>query len=204
MRELGVSAWAAGVALGAGVIGLVWAEPPPPAAAKPETAAAKRAGFPAAWVGHWRGPAQVIRPDGQTMEFTTELIVKPTDDPARWQWTIIYDGAAGKQERAYELIVRDAAKGRYAIDEKQGIVIESALIGDTMFSQFVVQGNRITTREKLEGAGTPAERISVEMITTLDGKPETSGGKEGIPEVHSHRPVSLQRASLTRVEEAKK
>jgi photosystem II stability/assembly factor-like uncharacterized protein len=127
-----------------------------------------------------------------------ELIIAPTDAADRWRWTIVYDGAAGRQERPYELLVRDAEKGRFAIDEKNSIVLETAFLDGGHYGQFVVQGNRITTFERLLDAGTPNERLLVELVTHRDGAAVASGGVGGVPEVASNAPVAVQRAVLRR------
>ena len=94
--------------------------------------------------------------------------------------------------------MRDAAKGEFAIDERNGIVIEARLLNGALYSHFLVQGTRITTREKLEGAGTKDERIEVEMLVTRDELAVVSGGVESVPEVRSWVPRSIQRATLRR------
>ncbi|MBL9148670.1 MAG: hypothetical protein JNM94_08255 [Phycisphaerae bacterium] len=164
-------------------------------AADPSTGAAS---FPESWFGHWKGDARAL--GGQVeMRFGMELIVGPGPGPDRFQWTIVYDGASGRQERPYELVVRDREKGLFAIDEKNGIVIESRFVDDTLFSLFEVEGTRIATRERLMGAGGNAESIEVEMVVTSVGDPAVSGGDGGAPEVRSWAPKSIQRATLRRV-----
>lgn len=164
-------------------------------------ATTKPASFPQSWFGHWRGEASAG--DGtRSQTFTTELIIAPTDTPDRFNWTLIYDGAAGRQERAYTLITKDAARGLYQIDENNGILLDARHIDGTQYSHFLVQGNRITTRERLEAAGTPNERIEVEMITTIDDKATSSGGRDDVPEVKSWAAAAIQKATLRRIASA--
>ncbi len=187
--------------------GLTHADEPPAVPEAPTAARAVapsptvvKAEFPRAWLGHWKGDATAG--DGvNSQKFTTELIVAATEKPDRYQWTLIYDGGAGRQERKYFLVVKDAAKGLYQIDEDNGIVLESRCFDGTLFSHFVVQGNRITTRERLEGAGTVDEHISVEMLATIDAQGVISGGKDDVPEVTSWSPISIQKAVLRRVKD---
>lgn len=169
------------------------------APAKPLAAPAKPASaFPDAWRGHWKGPSRVVGPAGTTLSFTMELVVEPTDTAGRWTWTVIYDGAAGRQVRPYHLVAVDAAKGAWKVDEGNGIEIAHQVLDGTLFAQFAVGGARITTRERLEGAGTPDERLEVEMMTTRDGDATASGGAGTIPIVQSWSPRSLQTATLRR------
>jgi len=155
--------------------------------------------FPTSWIGAWKGPASLVTPGRDDHEFRMELIVAATDDPTRYAWTIVYAETNGqRQERKYELIVRDAANEQYAVDEKNGIIIPSTLLDGTLYSSFEVQGTRVNTRMKLESPGTDEQRITVEMISGSVQSTESSGGKDGVPEVLSVIPRSLQRATLTR------
>jgi photosystem II stability/assembly factor-like uncharacterized protein len=156
------------------------------------------ADFPESWFGQWAGDARVVG-GASDMRFRMELIVGPGPSADRYQWTIVYDGAAGRQERRYELLVRDRAKGLYAIDEKNGIVIESRFLDGALHGLFEVEGTRIATRESLVGLGGNAEAIEVEMVVTSVGDPSVSGGDGGAPEVRSWAPKSIQRATLRRV-----
>lgn len=167
-------------------------------AEKSAVKAADQPTFPASWIGHWRGDAATGNAQ-RSQKFTMEMIIAPTDKPDRFTWTIIYAGEAGRQERAYSLIVKDAAKGVYAIDENQGIVLDASLLDGGLYTHFEVQGYRTVTRTKLENAGTADEHISVEMLTTVDGDATTTGNAGGVPAVRSWLPVSLQRAKLRRV-----
>lgn len=170
----------------------------PPAATPQPPRPAAAPTFPDTWIGHWKGDA-TVGTDERSQKFTMELKVAATSKPDRYSWTIIYDGATGRQERPYTLIVKDAAKGLYTIDENNGILIDARTIGGTLYSHFAVQGNRITTRQRLESPGTPAEHISVEMITTRDDSAAISGGKDATTKVESWTPLSLQQAKLNRV-----
>lgn len=179
------------------------AQPESPTASRASSSKATTAApvFPASWLGHWKGDATAG--DGvNAQKFTTELIIAATDKPDRWKWTLIYDGSAGRQERKYFLLAKDAAKGLYQIDEDNGIVLESRFMDGTFYSHFLVQGNRITTRERLEAFGTPDEHVSVEMVTTIDAQAITTGGKADAPEVTTWSPVGIQKATLRRVNAA--
>lgn len=158
------------------------------------------ASFPQTWAGHWKGDAELVRAGGANIAFKMELIVKPTDDPARWTWTIVYDGAAGRQERAYELVVKDAATGSFQIDERNGIVLEARLLGGTLYSTFEVQGTRLHTRERIEDAGTDRARLIVEITTWQAAVAQETGGGDA-PPVQTWAVSSLQRATLRPVAE---
>lgn len=174
-----------------------------------ETTSAAPARFPADWLGHWSGPATLFSAAGERA-FLMELVIAPTDDPARFTWTIIYDAPSAtkrdpgapptRQERPYALIINDAANGEFTIDEGNSIRLPARLLGGTLWSLFTIQGSRLTASYELRDRGTPSERLVVEIVSSQDGKNEIStGGEGGVPPVTGITPSSLQRAVMTRV-----
>lgn len=162
--------------------------PPPPASGP--------ASFPSDWIGDWAGPAHLIWPDGRRREFAMELHIAPTADPKRYTWTVVYAEGEQRQERLYELVVVDAAEGRYEIDEKNGIRLATTLIAGTLRAAFTVQGVQVVTCERLER--TPSgERLLSEMLSFDARDPAATGGGE-VPPVTVIRPSTLQEAVLVR------
>lgn len=164
------------------------ADPAAPKAAEP--------GFPDSWIGHWAGDATLNSPKGVAMRFTMELKVAKTDDPTKYEWTIIYDDGKNRQERPYQLIVKDAANGAYEIDEKNGIVLPCTLIGGALYSAFDLEGVRLVSRDQLVG-----DAIETEIITLSTKQMVSTGGKADDPEaqvppVNGVPVVSVQRAVL--------
>lgn len=164
--------------------------------------------FPSDWFGTWSGPAEVARPansasvaQGDKLQLTMGLVIGPTSDPNRFTWTVIYEHSGEKHERKYELVVVDAARGQYEIDEKNSITLPTTLIGGTLRSTYIVEGVQVITCERLER--TPSgPRIVSEMLSVDTTSPRKTGGQgEGtgkIPEVTIFSPRALQRAVLTR------
>lgn len=180
--------------------------------------AASRTPITALLQGHWAGTMHLDQPGGGSQEFWMELIVKPIEadgkmpDPAapkagdRFTWTIIYarakDSAEGRQERPYELVVVDPAKGRYDIDEKSSIVIPMTHLGPALASTFSVGETRlIATYELGETAidGEPSATLDVRIFTHPDTPGDATGGKDGVPEVKVWVPGSLQRARMAKL-----
>lgn len=161
--------------------------------------AAKPARFPEDWLGSWAGEVTPYSAGGAKDRFGMRLDIGRTDDPSRFDWTITYSGSAGTQVRAYSLLVRDAAMGRYAIDERNGIVLEQQMLGDAFYSWFDVGGTRLCVRERLVRAH-GAEHIEVEIASARD-RDATATGPDG--EVSCRPLVSVQRASLERVQRAR-
>jgi hypothetical protein len=94
------------------------------------------------------------------------------------------------------LIVKDATKGLYEIDEKNGIVLPTTLIGGNLYSAFDLEGVRLVSRDQLVG-----DAIETEIITMSTKQLVETGGKVGDPEAQvppvTGVPVmSVQRATL--------
>jgi len=153
--------------------------------------------FPQSWTGTWRGPCAYVPADAMAKprQFEMELMVQPTADPSRYTWKIIYVEGAKRQERPYELVVVDAAAGRFAIDEKNSIVIESRFIDGALFGQFVVGTSVITASYRRDG-----DRMVMELLTT-DVKGAAVTGGNDVPQVQTHPVMGLQRAILERLPE---
>lgn len=154
--------------------------------------------FPQSWAGQWRGDVEVQGADFG--KFSMELVIAPTSDANTWDWKIIYDGQAGRQERPYALIVKDASKGLYEIDERNGIVLPQRLMGGVLRSQFEVMGSRIDASYELAGAGTADERIVCELVSYRSDQSVTTGGKDNVPEVQGWTPTTVQRVVMRRVD----
>lgn len=154
------------------------------------------------WLGRWTGPATLHHPGRAevSQSFAMELRIAATDDPASFDWTIVYitpgtgDAPAQRQERAYRLVALDAAAGRFEIDERNGIVIPATLMGSAFYSCFTVQGSQITASYRL----TPEAKIELELVTTDALRPSTTGDQDGVPPVVVLQPKAVQRAVLVR------
>ena len=153
--------------------------------------------FPAAWQGEWTGTLEIIYSTGKVQELPMELHILPIDTSENFSWTIIYgeDREAGK--RSYELVTLDAAKGLYAIDEKNSIQMEAYLLGGKFYQWFEVNGSLITTATWLDGEDLAWELVSgsIEPVSATGGQ-EVNGEK--IPTVKTFPVKTLQRARLTR------
>ena len=153
--------------------------------------------FPADWCGRWTGSLATLG-DSKLAPVTMTLEIAPIAD-GRWSWTITYDGEFGRQVRPYELLAIDAAAGRFAVDERNGIVIPMRFLEGTLYSTFEVMGSRIEVRETLVGSGGSAA-IAIEMATIPVAEPTVTGGnaEQSIPEVRSWTPRTVQRGRLLR------
>lgn len=160
--------------------------------------AAGQAGFPADWQGHWQGRLEIFNASGKVQEIPMELHLLPMDTSANYTFTIIYgeDKEAGK--RPYELVVLDAGKGRYLIDEKNTIKMEAYLVGGKLVQWFEVEGSLLYSSLELVGG----EQLVWEILAGSSAPASSSGGTkvdgEDIPVVKAYPIGTLQKAVLRR------
>ena len=100
--------------------------------------------FPDAFFGTYSGTLHIhtIRGD---QEVPMEFRLLPTDSIGTYQYTLVYGAGDQRQERAYVLLEEDASKGQYAIDERNGIVLDNKVHDNKLYALFEVQGNLLTT-----------------------------------------------------------
>jgi len=178
------------------------------AAAVKSAATAK---FPEDWIGHWRGEASAGGPGNRpAANFIMELIVEPIErkspsDEPRWTWTIVYDGAQGRQERAYVLIEKDRQRGRYVIDEGNSIVLDAVHLQGGLYSHFALDQVELSSAYRLVNFASSDEGLTLETLTHQPGAGTKTGGgtfegtDQRVPEVTTFAPISLQRAEMKRV-----
>lgn len=149
--------------------------------------------FPAAWLGTWSGTATVTLPDGK-QPFKTEmtLTIEPLPDGDGVSWAIDYQKEKGV--RAYELLPDESQAGRYQLDEKNGIVIPNALVGDTIYSSFTVGKAQLITRTRRMGD----DALLFEIMTFPAIDSGSTGGIDDVPSVGTRELKSVQRAVLRR------
>ncbi|MCA9790355.1 MAG: hypothetical protein KC910_01115 [Candidatus Eremiobacteraeota bacterium] len=143
--------------------------------------------FPKAWVGNWQGSLHIQGGANDGAIVPMRLSIAPKG-PDRYSWTIQY---GDQPPRPYELLTVDSASGHYVVDEKNGILIDSFLVGDSLVSQFEVGSNRITARYRQSG-----DQLSVEMDTFSSQPLRRSGA--GNFTVDAFALESIQRANLAK------
>lgn len=99
--------------------------------------------FPDAFVGHWKGSLDVY--DGpKKVETVTYRLDVAVADSGRYSWVVSY-GDSGDDVRPYLLIPIDTAKGRWALDQQNGVVIDMfvnghkfSILTSTMFNASLI------------------------------------------------------------------
>ena len=163
------------------------------------TSAQDSLAFPESWIGVWTGELSINGPQGPVRTLPMELHILPLDTVDRFSWTIIYGEDKEAGARKYQLQVIDRAKGIYAVDELNSIVLESYYRPNKLFSRYLVGEIMILITNEVMGdtmifevvAG-GSEPVSITGDTTLvvDG--------EAIPEVRTYPIGATQKATLSR------
>lgn len=163
-------------------------------------ATARQAGLPASWDGVWKGATKLNWASGRVEEVAMELHVSPFAGGTAKSWKVVYVFADRREVREYEIRPAEGAgAGRLVIDEKNGLLIDNYLSGETLYSRFTVNGNLVTTRFELRG-----ESLEVELTMFDASKPRLTKLTGGNFEVASFSPKYVQRGTLRREPPARK
>ena len=89
--------------------------------------------FPEDFFGTYKGDLEITNPQGkQTIQM--EFHLRPTDISGTYDYIIVYIVNGNRQERNYNLLEKDKAKGLYQVDENNGILLDVKCINNTLFS----------------------------------------------------------------------
>jgi len=149
--------------------------------------------FPDAYFGHYKGDL-VIKNDAGTQQVPMQFILDKTSEAGVYEYVLIYGQNPTKNdERRYLLRVVDSAKGRYQVDEQNGIVLDAHQTGSSLKSVFEVQGSLLLTNMSFTADGF----MEFEIIMVKADTPTMTGGlSDEIPPVKSFPIQVLQRAIL--------
>lgn len=154
--------------------------------------------FPETWKGEYTGELKIYTGSGLQQSIPMELHILPIDSSTNYTWTIIYgeDKEAGKRD--YELMCLDKEKGLYKIDEKNSILIEAYLFGETLIQRFEVMGTLLEVKtEKIND-----NQLSWTITSGKKDKTGTTGDTvqegEEIPPVNAFSLSNMQKALLTK------
>lgn len=159
--------------------------------------------FPAAWVGHWSGTLEIFTATGKVQQLPMELHIHPLDTmPITYTYEIVYGEDKVTGARPYELVVVDAAKGLYLIDEKNSIKMEAYYLNGKLIQWFEVEGTLLYTTTELVNGELHWEIVSGSSLPVSTTGGTTTGsqkvGGEEIPPVKTYPVGAMQRAVLKR------
>lgn len=139
------------------------------------------------YLGIYKGKLSIFSEKGK-QEIDMEFHFVKTDTLGTYKYTLVYNN----QYRNYFLIEKDVLKGKYSIDENNGIELEASVFDNAIYSIFEVQGNLITTTEHFYDTYMDFEI----MMTKVLQKTTTGKGTEEIPEVQNYPVFVAQKARL--------
>jgi hypothetical protein len=126
--------------------------------------------FPENWLGKWEGKLHIQTSSAEN-EVDMSLEIIPLSGN-RWQWIIIYGSGNSKIERAYELIADDLNRGLFKLDEKNEIILDMLLSGNSFYSVFSVSPNLIFAEYRLENG-----KLYFKVISSDITNPNITGSK---------------------------
>ena len=147
------------------------------------------------WLGKWSGELFIFGQPGieKLSTIHMELHISETDSANVCNWRIIYKDSAS-DDRKYLLRTIDQAKGRYVIDEKDGILLEANLLGNALISRFDIGGSLLEAQYTLL-----EDRIVFEVTVSSVNPVSTSESQLVQGEVRSYTVTNYQRANLFKV-----
>jgi len=147
---------------------------------------------PEEWYGKWKGKLEILKegaPDVQDVDM--ELHISKTASKDTINFVIIYKSGTINQERKYNLIVYNAERGLFKLDENNGIILDMNYFGTGLYSTFEVQGILITSAYVLsEGA------IHFSVVSSNFMSPNESKSPEDNMLVKSFPVYALQKSIL--------
>lgn len=153
--------------------------------------------LPADWDGVWKGMTVIDKATGTPEQVAMELHVSAIPGSNSKSWKILYGTGPQQTTRNYEIAPVANQPNHFIIDEKNGLFIDNQLIGNVLYSSFLVNGNLVSTRFELK-----KDQILVE-ITMFDSNDarksklnQLLNGKE--LEVSAYRMKIVQHGVLTR------
>lgn len=164
----------------------------------PAAAPAPTAPFPESWVGHWEGTLTTLTPpDSARNRIPISLDITREAGGTAYGWRTIFNADTVRGDRPYRLVVEDAARGRYATDEGNGVLLDESWLGGVLTSVFEVQGRVLESRMMLRGDTLVHELTwwSTTPTRTVRGQ---GANAEGGAEIKSYRPSGMQRAVMVR------
>lgn len=156
----------------------------------------KKAAFPENSVGIYKGTLQIHSVRGE-QQIPMEFHLLATRNSTKFDYKLVYNGAS----RNYTLVVKDKAKGLFAVDENNGIILPAKYSKNTLFSFFEVQGNFLSSRmEFLENEVRFEILFTAKKNKIITGGSKKAGGKtKKIPEVFGYPITTIQKAVLKKV-----
>ncbi|RDK89244.1 hypothetical protein C8D94_1011128 [Marinirhabdus gelatinilytica] len=147
--------------------------------------------FPEDFFGIYKGTLHISSEKGK-QEVPMELHLFATDTIGAYTYTLVYGEGTSKQVRDYSLVEIDAEKGLFQVDENNGILLDTKILSNKLYTLFEVSGNLLTTFITFE-----KDHLIFEIVFAPTSKKNvTHGNDEANTEVISYPITTVQRAVL--------
>ncbi|MCC7055347.1 MAG: hypothetical protein IT355_18890 [Gemmatimonadaceae bacterium] len=154
--------------------------------------------FPEAWAGQWSGTLTTYSPpDSVRNRIPISLRIAREPAGGAWTWRTIFNADTVRGNRPYRLVVEDVARGHYATDEGNGVLLDETVIGGMLTSVFQVQSRVLESRYTLRG-DTLVHELTWWDITPTRTVKGSGANAEGGAEIRSFRVQGLQRSVMVR------
>lgn len=132
---------------------------------------------PEDWIGTWKGECRLTPAFQGVSEFPASLTIARTRDPERLRWALVYE-TAEREVRNYELVTVDAAAGRYAVDEKNGLLLDAGFADGALYTPFTIGSILVVAIYRVGGDGVmmadmPSFGATPSRETCLEGQAES-------------------------------
>lgn len=146
----------------------------------------------ASWMGTWKGQLTINNTkDNKQITVPMTLNIQPTDSSTRYSWTLIYGEGSSMQIRPYELL--DKGNGKFVIDEKNSILLDAYMMGNTLVTRFEVKGSLLMITYQLQAI----DKQIIFRVYSGKNKPlNKTGGQKNVPEVTTYPMSVVQEAYL--------
>jgi len=145
------------------------------------------------WFGHYVGELSIYSISGTHQVYHMELLFNQLTTDT-YEWTIVYGEDSLRQERKYILL--NKGDNIFEIDEQNGIVLSSNLIGNKFISTFEVANNLIHVTYTFN------KKQLIFDLTSSTSKYETgvlnTADSSAVPLVLSYQTTTFQNAILKR------
>lgn len=149
--------------------------------------------FPAAWQGTWIGELQIYPGVEAKQTVQMSISIEPTDSTHIWRWVMDY-GLDSSDVRNYLLIEKDAAAGKYVIDEQNSILLEANRFGNTLSSRFIVNNGLLLINYHFR-----EDHLLFEVYYGAEDKRSQTGEEvEGVEKIEAMNVSTRQQAILKR------
>lgn len=102
-------------------------------------------------VGTWSGTMYLSNAGQLTDSLEVVLEIQPLDDSKTWKWKTSYEAKPERIVKDYTLILVDAGKGQYVIDEGDGIKLDCYHYDQKLYSTFSVNESLLTAIYEING-----------------------------------------------------